>query len=105
MRQVFGIYDQGYGQGQGSGSELGKTRRGGKATNIGQIQKGNLAWYEKVGGGRSGGGGDGGGDGVRVEGVGRLVRPPGQGVEGPRKGSVGARRAGRTKGRGSWLWS
>ena len=59
---------------------------------IGRTEKGNLAWYEEVSGGCSGGGGDGGGDGVGVEGVGRLVRLPGQGVEGSRKGRVGARR-------------
>ena len=78
-----------------------KRRQGRKATTAKDwtlLKKGNLAWYEKVGGGRSGGGGDGGGDGVRVEGVGRLVRPPGQRVEGSWKGRVSARRAGRTKG-------
>ena len=66
--------------------------------------KRDLAWYEKVGGGGIGGGGDGGGDGVRVEGVGRLVRPPGQSGEGAWQGGVGARRAGWTKRRGPWLW-
>ena len=49
---------------------------------IGETEtKGNLSWYEEVGGGCSGGGRDGGGDGVGVKGVGRLVRLPGQGVE------------------------